>query len=447
MSVRILKSSLQPEHLQLIRKCLFMQPKEPFKRFNKFNFNKGPTKEPIEFYISTTEYIDLPMAFAAALTQQLPNRNLKHYKLSKEELAFKKDCSLYPKQVEVGKTALEYLNNYGGVHLGLYTGFGKTIMSTWLSCQLGYLTLVFMNRTPLIKQWKKSYTDFTNAKIWVVGEKFPPVSDGNYISVILCMNGRFHNIPQQLVNLIGTVIVDESHNFCTKGNVNCLLGTKPRYFISCSATLKRDDGMENMITSIIGNKNEIHRHYSEPFNFYEYKTGISVSIHKNSQGTTDFSRLITDLCECQERNKIITDLILQEKDKKILVLTGRVNHCKRLFEILKEKNENVDFLAGKKNLYNDSRVLLGTYDKIGEGFDEANFCDDYKGIRLNMLILCTTFKSIKRLTQTCGRVFRAQMPTIYDMVDEIKLAKTHFSKRKKWYKERNGLYHRITLNK
>lgn len=435
MAVRVPTNTLTQEQSLLIREHLFMQPKEKYKAYGKqFNYNTGPKKEPIQFYLCTNDYIDLPMAFAAALTKKVPNRDRNHLKVN---LNFDSNKSLRDNQKEVAKEALSQITEYGGTHLGLYPGFGKTILSAWLSCKLGYLTIVFINRTGLITQWCKAFGNFTNAKYWIVGEKFPDVSDG-YISVIICMNERLHYVPKELLDVVGTVIVDESHNFCTPSNVSVLLGTQPRYFISCSATLKqRTDEMHKMIEAIVGN-NSIYLKSTIPFEYVEVKTNIKIPLCNNKMGTTDFTKFTQDISSVQRRNALILQLVTNLKDKKILVMTHRVDHAEYLEQCLKMYGEDVDRLSGKKDLYSDSRVLVGTYSKIGEGFDEENRCEDYGGTRLNTLILCTSFRSEIMIEQICGRVFRSQFPTIYDLVDNTRISKNHWRIRRKWYDQRNG---------
>lgn len=467
MAVRIPLNQLTHDESLVIRQHLFMQPKDSYNP-NQSLFADNPGKEPIEFYQVTNDYIDLPMAFAASLKGVVPNRHLPHLAIS---IKFSPDKKLYARQIEVVKEALHYLITYGGVHLNLNTGFGKTIVSAYLAAELGSLTLIYMTRKVIIKQWAKVFTFFVvGAKIWIVGDPEkeltilvnnlnnvggqiwlgstpPTLPAGEYLSVIICMDGRYTKIPKELMDLVGTVIVDESHNFCTKNTVAPLLAPHPRYFISCSASLdQRTDGMETMIKSIVGNT-EINRYSDKPFKFIQVNTNIKVPIVLNKQGKTDFNRLINDLCALESRNRLILHLVSTNPDKKLLVMTGRVEHAKYLYEVLKTYGESVDYMAGKKETYKDSRVLVGSYSKIGEAFDEENFCDDYGGRRLDTLILCTSFKSEKNLTQIAGRVFRAEFPVIYDLVDDIDLIKKrHWPARKKWYLSKNGEHMFMNVN-
>ena len=447
MAARIKITDLNNDQYRRIREYLFIQPIETFNVHGRnYNYTNNEAKEAVPFYslleINGDNYIDLPLAFASTLIGKVMNRDLNHLKI---KMGFNETMGLYDHQKEVSETALEKLQQYGGIHLGLYPGFGKTVVSAWLSSKVGYLTLVLSHRTGLIKQWSNTYSKFTNAKIWTVGENFPQVTNNEYIDVILCMNTRFHHIPKELIDAIGTVIVDESHNFCTAGNVGALLGTRPRYFISCSATLKRPDGMDKMINFVVGN-NSITKHSSKPFKYYEVRTGLKIQTFNNAQNKTDFTKYVRDLSSHELRNRLILQLVSSLKDSKILILTARTDHAKYIHQCLSLYGENVDIMVGSKNSYQDSRVLIGTYSKIGEGFDEASVCDNYNGVRLDTLINCSTFKSETILEQTSGRVFRAKFPNIYDLVDDMPISKRHFAVRKKWYLSRNGTPHLINAN-
>ena len=480
MSVRIRKKDLTADQSLLIVRYLLFTPKKTYHNNNR-GYPQTETAKPVLFFNETSEYIDLPMAFGSKLLGKPVNQGPPRLKVP---INFKPDKKLFDIQIEPANEALSKLKNFGGVHLGLYPGFGKTITSTWLTSQLKLLTLIFANRTNLIPQWKKAFHDFTDARVFVVGEEnifqqycqsgtqkgtrctrkavggtkwckqhygkplYKP-SEGDLakekadrdkpISVIICMKERFGKLPQSVKEKIGIVIVDESHNFCTENSKPQLLGCQPEYFISCSATLSRNDGMEKMIQSIVGN-NFIFLKSKKPFDIYEVRTGFTVSYAKNKMGNIDYTKLITDISNVKARNDMIINMVTSMPDKKILLLTERAKHAFYLRDRLIDIGEKVDILAGSKNTYKDSRILVGTYRKIGEGFDEANFCADFNGIRLNTLFLCTSFKSKTMLEQICGRVFRAEFPTIYDFVDSVGIFKNHFTKRKSWYIQRGGKY-------
>jgi len=97
--------------------------------------------------------------------------------------------------------------------------------------------------------------------------------------------------------------------------------------------------------------------------------------------------------------------------------------------------ENCEVLAGKKSDYYDSRILIGTMGKCNCGFDEATACLDWGGIRLNMILLVGSTKSIPTLDQTIGRVFRSDNPIIIDFVDKDRISMNQWRQRLKLYED------------
>ncbi|GAG77337.1 unnamed protein product, partial [marine sediment metagenome] len=177
----------------------------------------------------------------------------------------------------------------------------------------------------------------------------------------------------------------------------------------------------------------------KPFNVYKYHTGVEVPIVLNRQGNSDWSKLTSMLCQDQQRNDQIVRLVSRNSTSKILILTWRhENHVIPLVQMLKDNGENVDYMAGTKKKYSDSRILIGTISKIGTGFDEKAACDDFNGIRINLLILVGSIKNVELLEQVAGRCFRADFPSIIHFVDDMKIIQNHWKEAKKWYESRNG---------
>ena len=210
------------------------------------------------------------------------------------------------------------------------------------------------------------------------------------------------------------------------------------YIIINSATLnKRRDGMQSMIHAMVG-KHGVFKASTKPFVVYKLLTGISVELEQNSQGDTNWSKLVTDLAFHPLRNEFIINLVERNPNFKIMILTLSKPHAFQLKDTLAKRGISVDVLAGTKKMYHDSQVLIGTLSKIGTGFDEATFCRDFKGRKSDMMILCGSTKDEGGLEQFTGRVFRAEFPTIIDLVDDNHICKNHWRIRKNWYYERGG---------
>lgn len=423
MSARLRYSSLSTSHKELIKKELCIQPAQTHFSKKKFYI---PPPDPVNFFLldKANDAVIVPYIFANYICKTNINFS-RVYPSSNYDFT----GSLLVDQVPVSEESYKFLTETGTVTLGLYPGFGKTILSAYLIAKLGVPALVMFNRDTLQTQWAETFRKFTTAKVWMVGEEAPPSS----FNVILCMDKRLSSLPPVLLELIGCFVVDEAHMFCTQSQVVNLLATQPKYIIICSATLhKKKNGMNKMIYSMAGTHGSF-RAMKKPFTVVKFMTGIPIPIKKNKAGDPDWSALSSATSANMLRNEMIVSFVLQNPQAKFIILSWHVNHAIHLKDMLIAKGITADYLAGSKNNYNDSQVLTGTIPKIGTGFDEATACKDFKNRKSDTMILAGSTKDEGGLEQFTGRVFRADMPTIIDFVDDNSIIKNHWKARKKWY--------------
>ena len=427
MSVRVNLDQLTDQQKKIIREKLFFQPKKTNFSVNKF---VSTEKDPVLFYWidKPNNQIVLPYTFANSLLGKHINSSL-DYPPGKFNFTGK----LRDNQIPVAETALQQLRTSGTTTLSLPTGFGKSILGAYLSCQCGGLALVLTPRETIQTGWIKTYSSSTNAGIWVIDSKMKIPEQCN---VILTMDGKFEKIPYQIRKMVSTLIIDEAHMFCTPTQVPVLLGTVPKYVIACSATLSRPDDMHRMITSIVGN-HQIEVKNDKKFTVYKFLTGISTPLVKNKMGTTDFSKLTAALANDPIRNAFIVDLIEKNPQHKIMLLSWSKKHISLLYDILKKRGVSVDYLIGTKSSYVDSQVLLGSISKVSTGFDSKNVAIDFDGVDISMLILVGSTKSYNLHIQSIGRCFRSESPVIIDFVDNNRISKSHWNARRKHYQEMN----------
>ena len=427
MSIVIKQTNVASEHLVTMKKMLHMVPDIPVSKYNSFN-KQATIPEPIIMYQTENEALHVPYLFA-------------HVTLAKEHfiiptypatpLQFKGE--LRANQIEVELEAWEQIQKRGASTLGLYPGYGKTILGAKLASRIALLTVILVHREILTVQWKKTFTDFTNAKVWIVGEKTPPPS----CDVIICMDSRWHHIPQRLRDAVGFLIIDEAHAFCTPTHVGCLLAFHPKYILAETATLLRDDGMHSMIQAIVGTHG-VFRETSKPFTVMKVTTNVTPVRKMNRMGGVDYASLVSATLYDERRNKIIWHLVKSNPTFTILILTSLVDHAMLLHAGLVKVGESCDFMCGTKKSYHDCRVLIGTTSKIGTGFDQATACPDYSGKRFDLLILCCSIKKYAMLVQNVGRVFRADYPTVMYLVDNDTIFTSHWYKAQKWFKMHGG---------
>lgn len=438
MSVKISREELTADKIQDIRKYLCLQPTNT--NYTSGRFYQQQTKESVLFYQiinsdSTTSHVLIPYQFASALFQRPVNQDLGH-----PTTHFEFTGSLYDHQKPVLEEAIEHISTKGTTTIGLYPGFGKTVVGAYLAAKSGLYTAVLYHRDFLGGQWQATFQEFTNATTWIVGTPPPNI----FPQVTLCMDTKVSQLPDVYREKIGFLIIDEAHAFCTPCRVPCLLSWQPKYVVAETATLIRPDGMHSMIQAICGTHG-IFKHSTKPFTVIKLNTGIEPEIKQNVRGQLDWSSLVRTLSEHEIRNRMILSMVERNPNNKIMILTSLTDHVRILYHALQQMGEKVDFMAGTKKSYSDSRILLGTVSKIGAGFDEKTACPDFNGVRIDMLLLVTSMKSPTMIEQSVGRVFRAEMPIVVDFVDNNPTIKRHWSARKKWYVSRNGNIQEVSM--
>jgi hypothetical protein len=416
---------LTPVHIETIQNMLTLKPEISYNKYSK-----EATPEPIIFYYIRDTMLYLPYLFASSLFQIIPNLNQPFLNTN---LTF--TGTLRPNQITVAVEAWNQLQKIGTTTLGLYPGFGKTILGAELASRAKLLTLVLVHREILTTQWKKTFEDVTNGKVWIVGEPRPPET----CTVIICMDTRCELIPKEVQDQVGFLIIDEAHAFCTPNHVACLLTFQPKYIVVESATLERDDGMETMIYAICGTQG-VFREFNTPFNVVKILTNTKPIRKLNRMKEIDYIALRSDTLFDPRRNQIILELTARNLNCKILILTALVDHAVYLHRALLQRGIKSDCLCGTKKGYEDATVLVGTISKIGTGFDQANFCPTYDGRPFDLLILVTSIRKTSALVQNVGRLFRSKtVPTLYHLVDNDDIFKNHWNRCRKWYLKHGGV--------
>jgi superfamily II DNA or RNA helicase len=430
MSVRINLNDLSEMQKKIIRQHLYLQPKKT--NFMSGNFGYGDkAPDPVLFYWidKPNNQIILPYTFANALLGKHINSHLS-YPMSK----FNFLGQLRDYQIPLVNTALLQLKEKGTTTLLLGTGAGKSIISAYLASQLEGIALILTNRETIQTGWVETFASSTDAKVWVIDSKMKIPEKCN---VIITMDGKFEKIPWEIMKMVSTFVIDECHSFSTKSQVPVLLGVQPKYVIACTATLERPDGMHSMIHLIAGT-HKVEYKIEKPFTVYAIFTGIETEIELTKQGTANWAKLVKDLSMDEKRNSYIVDLVEQNKNFKIMILSWNVAHVNLLTEMLIKKGISVDKLAGTKSKYVDSQVLIGTISKVSTGFDAKNVAIDWDGRNIDMLMLVGSTKSYNLHIQSIGRAFRCDSPIIFDIVDENKITKRHWNERRKNYEEMNS---------
>ena len=361
-------------------------------------------------------------------------------------------------QEETLKLCLAKLKQYSTLLIKFPPGYGKTIMSMTLWRFIRMRVVVLINRTTLVSSWKNTvhlcFGDTDPSKrpvsVWVVGEDQPPVD--SLPDVIICMVQRVDQIPPSVQEQIGMVIVDEGHLFCTASHVHALTLFQPNFVLVATATPYRDNGMEKMLDMFVHPESWVRIGSRRPYFVNVVHTDInldSLCIQSGSEAT--FGNKYSLAHQCPERNQLILDLIGQayRSGKKCMVLSTTTDHIDTLSQGVPQIDSKITFSCYYKSIKNCGNydVLLGTVPKVGTGFDEAMTCRDFDGIKSNVLILCTSVKSVGLFEQLIGRVMRSEAPHIVILMDDDRLPQNHLRGLESYIESSNGVIQHFFVNK
>jgi superfamily II DNA or RNA helicase len=428
MSVRLQFDQLSRAERDRIQKDLTFKPKA------EYIYVKGRRKEVQRkdtlygYLILNANYIRVPMLYAI---RNFPSKIVYNTEWVASNINYTTDPNkqLQPKQVEPVEQCLKMLRSTGSCLKAFCTGFGKSVCMAYTIAELGGLTLFLVDSKVGLKQIPETLRQFTDAKIWMVGNDCPPETN-----IIVCMTTRIHKIPIEYLKLITTVVADEVHCFLTVNRYSIFFMVEPRYLILATATPSDKYGLWPALDVFVG-ENKVERVFERPFNVYIYHTRISVPILKQKNGMPNWTALVNDLCIHEERNEIIIKMVSDNVKKgfKILILTWRENHTHFLSNAINQLGIKSSVFAGNKETYEDAWCIIGTIAKINKAFDEATACPDFGGMRINLVMLVGSTKDPILLEQMVGRGFRAEHPNIIHLVDDVRIIKNHLKAVMPWY--------------
>ena len=303
----------------------------------------------------------------------------------------------------------------------------NTITTLSLVRKIDLRCMILVNKLILVDQWKESIQRFlgptTKIQFLQTKDKIDPTVD------FYIMNAM--NVPKfrtEDFSSIGIVVVDEVHLIMTKVLSQSLGYFCPRYLIGLSATPYRSDGFDELLNLYFGPQ-RISRSLQKKHTVIRWDSQIKIEPQFDSRGKLIWNSVIEQQTQNRDKDEIIRKICLHHQDRSILILTKRIEHIRRLEQILSQ-DCSVSTLKENETQFNRTdRVLIATFSKVGTGFSHDV---------LDLLILaCDTEEYF---LQYLGRVFRREdvHPIVYDIVDDHPVLKRHFSNRKKVYLQTGG---------
>ena len=348
---------------------------------------------------------------------------------------FKDSLKLRPLQKQVKQKVINHLNEDGTCWLSLYTGGGKTFISTNIATCIKLKTLVICHRVNLINQWKKSIETACNDAIVQILSGVNKYDENADFYIINAMNVKKRG--QGFFSNIGFLIIDEVHVMGTEKMAEAFQYITPRYCLALSATPYRSDGLDAILHTFFS-ENKIIYEMHKAHTVFKVDTGFVPEYKLNYDGTTDWTSVIQSQCLNEKRNDLIINLVTFFKDRNFLILSKRIEQIDYIVSKLRSIGEDVTCFKGNKQTYNcNSRILVATISKAGVGFDHP---------KMDALVLASDVEEY--FMQYLGRVFRREdvHPIIFDLVDNFNSLKRHYYTRKHTYEKSGGTIYKFNMD-
>ena len=386
------------------------------------------TPKYLKGYEESSEFLTLPRGLKEKLFEYL-NYNLVKYKIIDNRVFEKIETKriLFTLRAEQ-EDAIKEILKYDSSICVAPPGFGKTLIGAKIFEQRAVKTLIIVNKNMLLDQWISRFVDYFGYKksdIGFLGKSQNRLNGNIDIATMQSLN----NIPE-LVENYTQVIVDECHHIPALTFEQIVKNFKGKYILGLSATPNRKDELDPILYQQLGN---ISYEYKKPKTHTNRLLVIKTEFISSAD---NYASIINELVSNEDRNRQIAKTIKENIDRKILLLSDRIEHLNLLENILKE--ENIDFVSvhGSQNKKEQvenmqkvktSSLILATSSFFGEGIDFPH---------LNTIIFATPISFYGRLIQYLGRIGRGNQECLaIDFLDSKNaMLNSTYKKRLEGYK-------------
>lgn len=319
------------------------------------------------------------------------------------------------------KDAIEAFYAGGSVEGGsgvivLPCGAGKTIVGIGCMHAIGTQTLILVTNTLSIRQWKQEILDKTDIKEEDIGEysgekkEIRPITIATYniLTHRKSKGGEFTHFRLFSSNNWGFIIYDEVHLLpAPVFRMTSELQAKRR--LGLTATLVREDGLEDDVFSLIGPKK-----YDVPWKDLEKKHWIAEArcieirvpmrqLLRNYYSIADDREKFRISSENPEKMRVVGTLLHHHRQDQVLIIGQYLNQLKRI-----AGRFGIPLITGKTPLNERSRLYQAFRERKIPALvvsKVANFSIDLPDANVAIQV-SGTFGSRQEEAQRLGRVLR-----------------------------------------
>lgn len=294
------------------------------------------------------------------------------------------------------------------------TGAGKTVMACAVIAAHRVPTLILVDRTPLVEQWKSRLMEHLGLGRRQIGRVAAPAKSSGIVDIATLQAVARRSDASSLFEGYGLVIVDECHHLPARSFEIAVRDARCRRWLGLTATPYRRDGLEAIITMQCGPV----RHEIALADTAAAALARRLVVHdtRSTAGTGEVAAIqdvFRALVEDDTRTKQIAGDVAAAvgAGRNVLVLTQWTDHLDALAGELRQRGLEPLVLKGglgKKaraavidELNAESaptgQLLLATGSYLGEGFDSPS---------LDTLFLAFPLAFKGRVVQYIGRILR-----------------------------------------
>lgn len=346
--------------------------------------------------------------------------------------------NLFEYQKNIINKYLKHIGKSGGGLLDVEPGKGKTVMALNIISKIKKKTLVVVHKTFLLNQWKERIEQFLpNARIGLIQAQVVDVKDKDIVIGML-QTLSTKDLRNEIIEEFGLTVYDECHHLSAEVFSNVMIKINTNYILGLSGTMTRKDGLTKVFKYFIGPV--VHKEksdnqqkvliksvlFEDPYND-EYN-----ELETDYRGNPMYSRMITKLCNNENRTSMICNIIQYELKKnynqQIMILAHNKSLIKQLYENIEKFESSIGYYLGgmKEQQLKESetkKVIVATYAMASEGLDIKT---------LTTLCMATPKSDV---CQSVGRILRSNHdnPMVIDVIDYHDIFKKQFVKRKSYY--------------
>jgi superfamily II DNA or RNA helicase len=330
-----------------------------------------------------------------------------------------------------------YDNAEDNIIINAGCAFGKTFTGLALVEKFGQKTLIIVHTLKLMEQWVIEIDKVLGLTPGILGNGQFNIKPDICVGTSQTISKKKDN---KLFSEFGTVIVDEAHHIPATTFNSIVDKFRARYKIGLTATVKRKDNKEFLITNYITHENVV-----KPALHNSLKpTIIAIKSDIILPSANSWAARVTKLTENPDYISLIYSIVKAQTKKghQVLTLANRVSFLQKLHSITKDSGL---IIGGSET----ESVKNGIYDKTLSSL-YASMQIFSEGISINplsCLILGTPISSDIILEQIIGRVIRKyedkKDPVVIDIILKGQTGYSQWRTREKYYMEKN--YEIITV--